>query len=876
MKNYFLLSTFAFFGMVTVSNAQVDTTSVNKTETTIGETNRGLVERSTPVNNLVPSGFFWKLNGNAGTTPGINFIGTTDNVDLVFKRNNFFSGKIGFVNTSYGLTSGQGGFSNVNIGIRAGSNSNHNLNFYNISIGENAGASNVSGSVNTFVGTNSGTYNTTGFGNTFIGAEAGIRNTTGNSNTALGYRALFKNTKGDDNIALSNASLELNDTGDSNIALGKWAMRGNVSGSYNIGVGNSAGSASTGDSNVFIGEAAGTNLSAGDKNLYFGYYTGHFLKSGSNNIFIGARAGYSTSFGSNNLFLGNSSGVKSGTKNITIGENAGGDRGDGNILLGNNTNINSAFQPNPLNNNVLNIGNVVFGYNMNRVSSTDNSSVKPGQIGINTTTPKNTLEIKSDVHDTSGLRFTNLTSAYNPPIGTTNTKFLSVTADGDVVLENLPQTMVTNELTSSANTMTSTVSGIVVAAPIVNTISNTINNNQLVTTVNGVATTPVTLPVSPIQTLSQSENTITLSNGGGSFVLPTFIDTDTDAQTLSLQGNNLSISNGNSVVLPTYTDTDAQSLTLTGNTLSISNGNSVQLPPFVEVDGSVTNELQTLSQSGNVVTLSNNGGSFTLPTFTDTDTDAQSLSLVGNNLSISNGNTVVLPTYTDTDNQSLTLTGNTLSIANGNSIVLPSTTVTAGTNVSVTGNGSAATPYVVNSLDTSLYANNGSLNQATTINGNRVVDMNDRNIWFNTATSTTNGKMYIGSTAVYPNATGNYKLFVEGGILTEKVKVALRSSANWADYVFAEDYKLMPLSEVEQFIKENKHLPGVASATELSKNGLDIAEMQAKHMEKIEELTLYLIEKDKKIEAQNKVIEKHNQEIEELKLQVKALIEKTK
>jgi|GEM_PF-754474 len=841
-KNYFLLSTFVFFGMVTVSNAQVDSTSVDKNEIT----NRGHLQRNASVNNLVPTSFFWKVNGNAGTTPGINFIGTTDNVDLVFKRNNFFSGKIGFVNTSYGLTSGQGGFSNVNIGIRAGSNSNHNLNFYNVSIGENSGMNNVSGSVNTFVGTNTGTYNTTGFGNTFIGAEAGIRNTTGNSNTALGYRALFKNTLGSDNIALSNASLELNDTGNSNIALGKWAMRGNISGSYNIGIGNSAGSASTGESNVFVGEAAGTNLSSGDKNLYFGYYTGHFLKSGSNNIFIGARAGYSTSFGSNNLFIGNSSGVKSGTKNITIGESAGGDRGDGNILLGNNTSINTAFQPNPLNDNILNIGNVIFGYNMNRVSSADNSSVKQGLIGINTTTPKNNLEIRSDANNTSGLRFTNLTSAYNPPVGTSNTKFLSVTTDGDVVLENLPRTTVTNELTSSANTMTSTVSGIASTAPIVNTISNTINNNQLVTTVNGVAATPVTLPISPIQTLSQSENTITLSNGGGSFVLPTFIDTDTDAQTLALQGN----------------------------TLSISNGNSVQLPPFVEVDGSVTNELQTLSQSGNVITLSNNGGSFTLPTFTDTD--AQSLSLVGNNLTISNGNTVVLPTYTDTDNQSLTLTGNTLSIANGNSIVLPSTTVTAGTNVSVTGNGSTATPYVVSSQDTSLYANNGVINQATTVNGNRVVDMNDRNIWFNTATSTVNGKMYIGSTVVYPNATGNYKLFVEGGILTEKVKVALRSSANWADYVFAEDYKLMPLSEVEQFIKENKHLPGVASATELSKNGLDIAEMQAKHMEKIEELTLYLIEKDKKIEAQNKVIEKHNQEIEELKLQVKALIEKTK
>ena len=105
--------------------------------------------------------------------------------------------------------------------------------------------------------------------------------------------------------------------------------------------------------------------------------------------------------------------------------------------------------------------------------------------------------------------------------------------------------------------------------------------------------------------------------------------------------------------------------------------------------------------------------------------------------------------------------------------------------------------------------------------------------------------------------------------MTEKVKVALRSTANWADYVFADTYKLMPLQEVEKFVSKNKHLPGVDSASQLVKNGIDIAEMQSKQMEKIEELTLYAID-------QNKAIEKQNKEIEELKLQIKMLIEKTK
>lgn len=93
-----------------------------------------------------------------------------------------------------------------------------------------------------------------------------------------------------------------------------------------------------------------------------------------------------------------------------------------------------------------------------------------------------------------------------------------------------------------------------------------------------------------------------------------------------------------------------------------------------------------------------------------------------------------------------------------------------------------------------------------------------------------------------------YKLYVETGILTEKIKVALKSSANWADYVFADNYKLTPLNEVETYIQENKHLPGVPSAEEVVKDGLDLAKMDAKLLEKIEELTLYMIKMEKEIE----------------------------
>lgn len=108
------------------------------------------------------------------------------------------------------------------------------------------------------------------------------------------------------------------------------------------------------------------------------------------------------------------------------------------------------------------------------------------------------------------------------------------------------------------------------------------------------------------------------------------------------------------------------------------------------------------------------------------------------------------------------------------------------------------------------------------------------------------GTVKIGAVTT-PNPAG-YRLYVDQGILTEKVKVAVAGSANWADYVFRNDYKLMPLTEVEQFVKENKHLPNVPSAADMVKQGNDLGKTDAKLLEKIEELTLYIIDLKKEID----------------------------
>jgi hypothetical protein len=119
------------------------------------------------------------------------------------------------------------------------------------------------------------------------------------------------------------------------------------------------------------------------------------------------------------------------------------------------------------------------------------------------------------------------------------------------------------------------------------------------------------------------------------------------------------------------------------------------------------------------------------------------------------------------------------------------------------------------------------------------------------------GIVGIGSITTYPT-TGNYKLAVAGNIIAEKVRVKLQING-WPDYVFNNEYKLPTLKETEQFIQQYKHLPDVLSAKEIEQDGLDLGDGQAVLLKKIEELTLYMIEMNKKLEkleAENEMIKK--------------------
>jgi hypothetical protein len=127
---------------------------------------------------------------------------------------------------------------------------------------------------------------------------------------------------------------------------------------------------------------------------------------------------------------------------------------------------------------------------------------------------------------------------------------------------------------------------------------------------------------------------------------------------------------------------------------------------------------------------------------------------------------------------------------------------------------------------------------------------------------TPSGSLGIGTTlASNPN---NYKLAVNGTIGANEVIIET-SSSTWPDYVFEEDYPLMPLTDLESFLKQNKHLPGIPTAEEVEEKGQSLGEMNALLLKKVEELTLYVIQLEERDNEYLDMIIELKDQVEQLK-----------
>ena len=117
------------------------------------------------------------------------------------------------------------------------------------------------------------------------------------------------------------------------------------------------------------------------------------------------------------------------------------------------------------------------------------------------------------------------------------------------------------------------------------------------------------------------------------------------------------------------------------------------------------------------------------------------------------------------------------------------------------------------------------------------------------AVNSTDGSVVMGTTNLDAEnlaLAAGYKLKVFGKIIGEEVRVQLKTA--WPDYVFEKNYKKLSIDELEKYVDENKHLPNIPSAKEIEKDGQHLGELQRKMLEKIEELSLYVIELKKEID----------------------------
>jgi hypothetical protein len=664
------------------------------------------------------------------------------------------------------------------------------------------------------------TVTTTEVNNTFVGVDSGLNNTS-NSNSGFGTSALM-NATGGFNCAFGSGALAANLGGNYNCAFGSAALGKNTIGTHNMAMGHlTLGENISGEENTAIGYASGPWLTTGSGNTSLGFYSARSLTTGSNNTLIGRETGMFLTTGSNNTFLG-----RVGFPNQPATADTAGNDTSGTIILADS--------------------NPSSGGGNQRLYIHGN-----GYTGIglgNNTIPKNRLELGGGKANTSGLRFRSYTNTNISPLTAAATpKVLSVNGDGDVVLVDDTEG---NDWHLTGNTGTN---------PAINFLG-TIDNKDLVFRRNNIrsgllGSTNTSFGSDALTATTTSTNNTAI--GANALMRTTTGGWNTAVGQNSLINNTTGANNtavGNEALVNLIGGSANVGIgRQSGNNITGGNGNVIignSAGPTVAEGGVISSKLY-------IDNIQNFGAGRNTPLIFG---DFASQDLIFN-VAINSSSRVTINSG-GTNSSGLRFTD-----LNNTSTSLPNTIQNNVRKVlSVNGNLGGGDVILVN--DVNIYDEDG------TLTGNRTVNMADKKMIFDTQAQ---GRIYIGDTnQTNPFIVGagnnfppvsvpesDYRLLVEGGILTEKVKIALRhSGTDWADYVFANDYKLMPLKEVENFVKANKHLPGISSANDLVKNGLDVADMQAKQMGKIEELTLYIIKQDKAIE--------------ELKAQVKALTEKSK
>jgi trimeric autotransporter adhesin len=862
--------------------------------------------------------FVGALAGNKNVSGFSNlFTGKSAGFNNTSGSNNIFSG---FYSGSENTTGQQ----NTYVGSVAGqfNTTGSNSTF----IGFSSGNKNITGTDNTFTGTNSGFNNSTGSRNTFNGYNSGANMLNGNDNVAMGWFAGYSMTGGE-NVAIGRGagtwatigngnvfmgkdagegSSTVANTGDYNTFLGTLAGNKNSTGSYGTFIGFSAGNKnSTGLANTFTGTGSGSNNTTGSRNTFNGYNSGLNMLTGNDNVFMGWFAGYSMTGGENvaigrgagtwattvngSVFLGKDAGegsstmANTGVANTFIGTEAGNKNtsGENNVFLGYRAGSGSVLNSSGSFN--LYIGNLSGGFGLNgatlqrsvaigynaKVSINDaiilgdtaNTNLK---VGIGTTRPGNSFELRSVLPNTSGLRLTNLTS--NSPTLAGNDKALTVNNLGDIIL--VPM--------SGGGTNTHSDSSFV--RTLVNT--NFIGGNLGI----GVVTPQYKLDVNGDIRLNGNGNIVMQ---GGIFMR----NFDSASGNTSIGYDSGGALNNSSGIANTFLGKFAGRLTNSGwsNTF-IGRGAGI-----INTTG-YQNVYLGYQSGANVST----GNANTFIGYNANSIGANAAILqystaIGYNATVSVNNAIVLGDYTNTS----------LKVGIGMHDPQFKLDVKGPINIRGINGGLGELKFMTHNFlqgdknfnsaigflaeVDSQYVHSTTIGYKSYATANNVlvlggVGENSVNVGIGNSapqsileiTSKNEGEsglMFTNLTQKFMAKHSNNKFLSvdEKGkvglynLSADQITLKINNPNEWSDKVFASNYPLMSINKVENFIKTEGHLPNIPSAKEMTEKGISTQEMFAKLLEKNEELMLYVVEQNKMNTQQAKEIEELKKEIQKLK-----------
>lgn len=629
-----------------------------------------------------------------------------------------------------------------------------------------------------------------------IGRNAGLSSFAG-WNTMLGPNAGQFNTTGQFNVFVGYRAGEDNAGQNRNVFIGAESGANNLGG-FNSFLGYRTGYVnSSGHSNTFLGHEAGVQNTTGYRNSFLGYSAGHNNEISFENTFIGFSAGYNNE-ANRNTFLGYEAGManRTGLYNTVIGGEAAGtnlgnrDMGNGNSIMG----YESAQSANGLTENVL------MGY---RAGYSMESGLRNIFIGANS--GFNTRSGYSNMAIGASAFRTNLTGIRNMAIG--DSSLYSNTGNDNMAI-GFKSGM--DNTTGSSNTFLGMFAG---------TNNTTGAQNAFIGRDAGFNNT------------IGSYNILVGGDAGRANVdgtYNTFIghsaglknDSGNDNVFIGVAAGNQNVDGVSNIAIGpsagAQNNNGHRNIAIGEDALGIPGSSPINISENIAIgrdagfDAKASSNIILGNGSGMSITGSNNV-------------------LLGNNIISYGMNNTFLGTNTSASFVpqpfGATAIGYGTTISKPYSIIIgdvsnDSTKVGIGTTMPTTW------LHVDGKGDDVLRLSSNGLN-ALEVKGNRQVIVNQQ-LLINTYT----GKP-------------NYEMSVNGQIACEEVLV--EASEDWPDYVFAEDYALMDLENLRSYLKDNKHLPGLPSAAVVAEEGVKLGEMQKRLLEKVEEMSLYILQLETRI-----------------------------